>query len=298
MIESLPFRHELFYSIAIGKISPPPAGKGRFVFMVTLTLTHFLIVCPLVFLAGFVDAVAGGGGLISLPAYLISGLPVHNAIGTNKLSSFMGTSLATYGYARKGYIPWKLSSVCVVIALIGSTLGANLALLIDDSIFKLIMLIILPLTGVYVMRSKSLQGDAAAASASQKRMVLVSLGAALVIGIYDGFYGPGTGTFLLLILTGLGHMSLQKANGISKAINLATNAAALVVYLQNGKVLFSLGLAAGAFSLVGSWLGVRFFEKGGSKSVKLIIPIVLVLFFIKILSEMLPVWLTQFSISV
>ena len=91
---------------------------------------------------------------------------------------------------------------------------------------------------------------------------------------------------------------LQKANGISKAINLATNAAALVVYLQNGKVLFSLGLAAGAFSLVGSWLGVRFFEKGGSKSVKLIIPIVLVLFFIKILSEMLPVWLTQFSISV
>lgn len=266
--------------------------------MVTLTLTHFLIVCPLVFLAGFVDAVAGGGGLISLPAYLISGLPVHNAIGTNKLSSFMGTSLATYGYARKGYIPWKLSSVCVVIALIGSTLGANLALLIDDSIFKLIMLIILPLTGVYVMRSKSLQGDAAATSASQKRMVLVSLGAALVIGIYDGFYGPGTGTFLLLILTGLGHMSLQKANGISKAINLATNAAALVVYLQNGKVLFSLGLAAGAFSLVGSWLGVRFFEKGGSKSVKLIIPIVLVLFFIKILSEMLPVWLTQFSISV
>ena len=163
--------------------------------MVTLTLTHFLIVCPLVFLAGFVDAVAGGGGLISLPAYLISGLPVHNAIGTNKLSSFMGTSLATYGYARKGYIPWKLSSVCVVIALIGSTLGANLALLIDDSIFKLIMLIILPLTGVYVMRSKSLQGDAAAASASQKRMVLVSLGAALVIGIYDGFYGPAPAPF-------------------------------------------------------------------------------------------------------
>ncbi len=259
--------------------------------MVTLTPMHFLIVCPLVFLAGFVDAVAGGGGLISLPAYMISGLPVHNAIATNKLSSFMGTSLATYGYARKGYIPWKLSSICVVIALIGSTMGANLALLIDDSIFKLIMLIILPLTGVYVMRSKSLDGTAQAESGSQTRMALISMGAALAIGIYDGFYGPGTGTFLLLILTGLAKMPLQKANGVSKAINLATNAAALIVYLQNGKVLFALGLTAGAFSLVGSWLGVRFFEKGGSKSVKLIIPVVLVLFFIKILSEMLPTWL-------
>lgn len=259
--------------------------------MVTLTPMHFLIVCPLVFLAGFVDAVAGGGGLISLPAYMISGLPVHNAIATNKLSSFMGTSLATYGYARKGYIPWKLSSICVVIALIGSTMGANLALLIDDSIFKLIMLIILPLTGVYVMRSKSLDGTAQSETGSTTRMALISMGAALAIGIYDGFYGPGTGTFLLLILTGLAKMPLQKANGISKAINLATNAAALVVYLQNGKVLFALGLAAGVFSLVGSWLGVRFFEKGGSKSVKLIIPVVLVLFFIKILSEMLPTWL-------
>ena len=259
--------------------------------MFTLTPMHFLIVCPLVFLAGFVDAVAGGGGLISLPAYMISGLPVHNAIATNKLSSFMGTSLATYGYARKGYIPWKLSSICVVIALIGSTMGANLALLIDDSIFKLIMLIILPLTGVYVMRSKSLDGTAQSETGSTTRMALISMGAALAIGIYDGFYGPGTGTFLLLILTGLAKMPLQKANGISKAINLATNAAALVVYLQNGKVLFELGLAAGVFSLVGSWLGVRFFEKGGSKSVKLIIPVVLVLFFIKILSEMLPTWL-------
>lgn len=256
--------------------------------MVSLTPLHFMIVCPLVFLAGFVDAVAGGGGLISLPAYMISGLPVHNAIGTNKLSSFMGTSLATWRYARRGFIPWKLGSVCVVIALIGSSLGANLALLIDDFIFKIIMLFILPLTGVYVMRSKSLQGDGEASPLSPALTWAVSLGAALLIGVYDGFYGPGTGTFLLLILTGLAHMPLQKANGVTKAINLATNAAALAVYLANGKVLLVLGLCAGVFSLAGSWLGVRFFEKGGSKSVKLIIPVVLVLFFIKILSELLP----------
>lgn len=266
--------------------------------MVTLTPMHFLIVCPLVFLASFVDAIAGGGGLISLPAYMMSGLPVHNAIGTNKLSNFMGTGLATYRFARKGYIPLKLGLISAVIALAGSTIGANLALLIDDSIFKLIMLIILPLTGVYVMRSKALQSSSDPEPCSPCRTWAVALAAALVIGVYDGFYGPGTGTFLLLILSGIGHMNLREANGITKAINISTNAAALAVYLLNGKVLLPLGLTASIFSLTGSYFGTKVFDKGGAKAVKLMIPVVLVLFFIKILSEMLPVWLPQFSIFV
>lgn len=99
-------------------------------------IIEFLIVCPMVFIAGFVDAVAGGGGLISLPAYLMSGLPVHYAIGTNKLSSGMGSALAKWMYAKKGYIDWKMAFCCLVCALIGSALGANIALLISDSIFK------------------------------------------------------------------------------------------------------------------------------------------------------------------
>ena len=113
-----------------------------------LTALQFLIVCPLVFLAGLVDAMAGGGGLISLPAYLISGLPVHYAIGTNKLSSGMGTTLATWRFARSGYIHWKLALFCAVCALVGSTTGARLALLIPDAAFRVIMLVVLPLTDV------------------------------------------------------------------------------------------------------------------------------------------------------
>ncbi len=117
-----------------------------------ISIIQFLIVCPLVFLAGFVDAVAGGGGLISLPAYLIAGFPVHFAIGTNKISSAMGTTLTTVRYTKSGFIPWKQAIFCVVFALAGSACGANLALLIDDYIFKIIMLVILPLTGAYVMK--------------------------------------------------------------------------------------------------------------------------------------------------
>ena len=116
----------------------------------------YLIVCPLVFLGGFVDAVAGGGGLISLPAYMIAGLPVHNAIATNKLSSAMGTSIATTKLALAHYIPWKKALPCVIAALIGSNIGANLALLVSDALFKRIMLVVLPLTAFYIFRTRDL----------------------------------------------------------------------------------------------------------------------------------------------
>ncbi len=99
------------------------------------TFLQYAVICPLVMLAGFVDAIAGGGGLISLPGYLLSGLPVHNAIATNKMSSTMGTVLATFKFAKSGFIPWKLSLSCVVCAFAGSSLGANLALLMDAKIF-------------------------------------------------------------------------------------------------------------------------------------------------------------------
>ena len=112
-----------------------------------LTPLRFLIVCPLVFAAGFVDSIAGGGGLISLPAYLISGLPVHASIATNKLSSSMGTMIATARYARSGYVNWRLSVFCVTAALIGASLGASLALWIGDSLFR--CLIELPIIILY-----------------------------------------------------------------------------------------------------------------------------------------------------
>ena len=251
------------------------------------TVIPYLIVCPLVFIAGFVDAVAGGGGLISLPAYMLSGIPVHMAIGTNKLSSGMGTALATFRYARSGYIRWKLAVYCVISALIGSACGAELALLIDDGVFKIIMLVILPLTAAYVLSGKALAAGEEKGALPQWKVTLISMVVALVIGAYDGFYGPGTGTFLILLLTGLAHMRLSEANGIAKAINLSTNVAALTVYLLNGKVIFPLGLTAGCFSLAGNYIGTRFFAKGGAKAVKPIILIVLAIFFVKVLTEVL-----------
>lgn len=250
-----------------------------------ITMTHFLIVCPLVFLAGFVDSIAGGGGLISLPAYMISGIPVHSAIGTNKLSSGMGTSLATWRYYKNGYIEWKLALVCAVCAWFASNLGAHLGLLLDDGVFKIVLLFILPLTAYYVFKCKVL--DVEREPFSKKKTAVIAMAVASVIGAYDGFYGPGTGTFLILLLTSMAHMKLSEANGISKVINLTTNISSFTVLLLEGKVYLLLGAMAGLFSIMGNYIGTTFFDRGGAKFVKPTIGVVLGIFFIRVLTEIL-----------
>lgn len=249
-----------------------------------LTLTHFLIVCPLVFLAGFVDAIAGGGGLISLPAYMMAGIPVHLALGTNKLSATFGAIISAWRYIKKGYAPLKLSLFCVVCALIGSGVGAKLALLLDDKYFKVIMLALLPITAFYILRKRAF--DDSREPLSEWKTIFIGMAIALALGLYDGFYGPGTGTFLIILLTSAAHLTLNNANGVAKVINLSTNIAALTVFAFGGAALVTLGLVGGLFSIVGSYAGTVCFERGGVKAVKPIMMGVMVLFFIKVLSEL------------
>lgn len=252
-----------------------------------LTFAHYLIVCPLVAVAGFVDSIAGGGGLISLPAYLISGLPVHACIATNKLSSAMGTTVATAKYARAGYIDWHLAVFCAAASLLGASLGANAALLIPDAVFRAVMLVVLPLTALYVLRKKDLFSGADRRDLSFRRTALLATAIAFALGMYDGFYGPGTGTFLILLLTRLAHMELHRANGITKVINLASNYASLAVYLLHAQVLLPLGLCAGAFSIAGNYAGSRCFTQRGAAIARPVILLVLLVFMGRTALEML-----------
>ena len=252
----------------------------------TLTPLHFLIVCPLVAIAGFIDSIAGGGGLISLPAYLISGLPVHTCIATNKLSSSMGTAIATAKYARSGYVDWPLAAFGAAFALLGAALGARFAMLIPDGVFRVLMLIVLPLTALYVLRHKKLFHDETRTDVPFGRAAALTSAVSLAVGTYDGFYGPGTGTFLLLLLTRFAHMDLQRANGVTKVINLSSNISSLTVYLLGGQVLYPLGLCAGAFSILGNYLGSRCFTSKGAGIARPVILLVLFVFFARTLLEL------------
>lgn len=243
---------------------------------------EFLIVCPLTFLAGFIDAVAGGGGLVSLPAFLFAGVPVHMALGTNKLSSSMGTTIATIKYACEGYMVASLVAAGIPLALLGSALGSSAVLLVGDWIIQWIMLVILPFAAFFVLKTKDLDRFAAK-EISRRRAALITAAIALVVGFYDGFYGPGTGTFLMLLLTVLGHQTVRTAAGTTKAINLSTNLAALVVFLVNGTVLLPLGLASGAFNICGNYLGARGFVRQGSALARPLMLVVIVLFAIRLI---------------
>ncbi len=250
-----------------------------------LTPKVFLIVCPLLFLAGFVDSIAGGGGLISLPAYLFAGLPAHLAIGTNKLSSACGTSLTTARFIRGGLVRWRLALPGVAAAVLGSGLGSRLSLLADERLIRSLLLPVLPTAAFLVLNRRLFPDRTQDEEISEKRTLLVCIAAALVIGFYDGFYGPGTGTFLIIAFTVFAKLSVGTANAHAKVINLTTNLTSLAVFLRGGTVLIPLGLAAAACNMLGNYVGSGLALSRGAKITRPVILAVLALLMIKLLTE-------------
>lgn len=250
-------------------------------------MISYLIVCPLVFLAGLVDAIAGGGGLISLPAYIIAGVPAHVALGTNKLASSMGTTISTARYLKNGYLKGKQMlpiAVCASIAsLIGSVIGSSLSLLVSEQVIKNMMIIVLPVVAFYVLQNKNFGEKTEQKELSSKATFMIAVLAGFAIGGYDGFYGPGTGTFLILVLTGAARMGVKKASALTKVINLSSNVAALINFVINGAVLYPLGLAAGVFCIAGHYIGSGLVVHNGQKIVRPVVLLVLAILFIKIL---------------
>ena len=253
-------------------------------FPVPLTWKMVLIVAAGVFLASFVDGIAGGGGIISVPTYFLTGLPAHIALGTNKLSSCIGTAVSTARFVRSGYADWKLAIPSVLLALVGAHLGTRLQLALDGNLLKWLLLIILPITAIVVLRQKKLPEERGEIDPLRQKLIVFS--ASLVVGAYDGFYGPGTGTFLILIYCGLAKLDLRTASGNVKLVNLASNIGALFTSLINGKVFIVLGLIGAVFSIAGHWLGSGIAIKDGSKIVRPVILIVLVLLAVRVITEL------------
>lgn len=249
----------------------------------TLSIGTFLFVCPLLFLAGLVDAIGGGGGLISLPAYLIAGLPMHQAVATNKLSSTCGTTLATLRFIKNKLVNFKLAIPSVISAIIGSSIGAKLSLMMDERIMEYILFVVLPLAAFIVLNKKLFKDNPDAKLTLNAKTYMTAVIAALIIGMYDGFYGPGTGTFLIIAFTTFAKISVGSANAQAKVINLTTNITSLIIFILNGQVLFSLGLAAAACNMLGGYIGAGLVINKGSRIVKPTILLVLLLLFLKIL---------------
>jgi len=237
----------------------------------------------MLFLAGLVDAIGGGGGLISLPAYLLAGVPVHNAIATNKLSSTCGTALTTVRFIRQGLVNWIIAVPTAIAGILGSFLGANLSMHVDERIMQNILFFVLPVVAFVVMNPKLFRDRERSSPEPNRRLFLVAVISAFVIGVYDGFYGPGTGTFLIIALTVFAGMDMRSANAQTKVINLTTNVTSLVIFLMNAQAILPLGLAAAACNMAGNYVGSSLALKQGSRVTRPVIVLVLVLLFLKVL---------------
>jgi uncharacterized membrane protein YfcA len=254
-----------------------------------ITVTTYLIVLPLIFFAGLVDSIAGGGGLISVPAYMVAGLPPHFVLGNNKFSSCIGTTFTTARYFKHGLIDIKFAIWSAIFALIGSSIGTNIVLMLDPHFLNYVLLFLLPIILIFSLIKKDLGKVNNSHLISNKKKYFLIILASLVIGFYDGFFGPGTGAFLILFFTGLLHYDFVKANGNTKVINLSSNIAALTTFLIHGKVLFALAIPAAVFGILGNLVGSKIVLTKGSKIIKPFFLIVVGLLFIKIL------WTTFFS---
>lgn len=255
----------------------------------TLTVLALLALAGLT--AGFVDAVVGGGGLIQLPALLL-GLPGATPVqvlATNKLGSICGTSVSSLTYYRRVRPDPRTFAPLMLLAFVGSALGAVVASHIPGSAFDPIVLVALLVVGAYVLLKPEL-GEATALRYGGRRHLGAAVGVGLVVGFYDGALGPGTGSFFVFALVGLLGYSFLEASAKARMANWATNLAALCVFVPQGAVLWKVGLVMGLANLLGGYLGARTAIARGSGFVRVLFVVVVGAFVVRIGGEVLGLW--------
>lgn len=240
-----------------------------------------------VFLASFLDAIAGGGGIISVPTYLIglTGKPIYYVFGTNKFSSCLGTAFSFGRFAKEGYVNWKLFLPAVILALVGAAGGTWLQLRTPAEILKYMLLLILPVMAWLTLRSKNWPDEPE--PIAPRRQAVIIWASALLVGVYDGYYGPGTGTFLMMLFIHLAKLDTRHAAGGVKIVNLASNIGSLITAFRAGTVLLGVGGICATGSILGHFLGAGMTIKNGSRIVRPAVVIVLLLLMLKIVSELL-----------
>jgi uncharacterized membrane protein YfcA len=215
-------------------------------------------------LTGFIDAIAGGGGLVMMPALLFAGLSPLQALGTNKLQSMFGTGTALRNYARSGLVEWRPNRLSVLLVFVGAVAGVLVVQRIETRLLNLIIPVLLVAAALYVLLSPRMSDDDAHHRVSSRGYAPV----AGAIGFYDGFFGPGTGTFFTTSLVALRGYGLTKATALTKLFNFTSNVASVLMFALGGHMLWLLGLCMAAGAMLGGWLGSHTAIKFGARLIR------------------------------
>lgn len=237
------------------------------------------------FLAGFIDSVAGGGGLLMVPAYLLAGLPPHVTLGTNKFVSSFGTSMAVYNFVRKGKTSLKIILCGVLFVLCGAFIGSKTVLLVNQDLLGKMIVFLLPVGVVATLYPKKKLAHAHNLVKTDFYLKIPLIG--LIVGFYDGFFGPGTGSFLALSFYVFLRLNLIEATANAKVFNLISNLGALTAFVIGGKVFYALGIPLAIASMLGNYTGSHLAIKKGEKFIKLFLVIVLAILFVTLVWKFL-----------
>lgn len=232
-----------------------------------MTLINIILVCIAGFLGSVVDAIVGGGGLITMPALIAAGLPTHIALGTNKFASSMGTMSSCYHYYKSGNVNLNLLKYLLPFSLIGSALGVLTVLALEPDFLKVLIIILVVVIGSYTLIKKDLGLENRFTGLSSKKIKLgIALG--FVLGFYNGFFGPGTGSFLIFGLISIFGFDFKKASANAKLMNFFGNFIALIFFLLNGKVFFTVAIPMAICMIIGGKVGAKLAIRKGATFIK------------------------------
>jgi hypothetical protein len=233
-------------------------------------LTDIIIVCVAALAAGFIDAIVGGGGLVQTPVVFMTfpHLPVASLLGTTKIPSFSGTAVSFYQYSKRVTIEWKLIAWIALVAFFSALLGSWMVSRISNQTFKPIILGALVIVAIYTYTKKNF-GQHEVKHLSLSDSLFRGIASGVLIGFYDGFIGPGTGSFLVLAFIGLlGHDFLH-ASAHAKMVNLATNIASIIYFSSTGHIVYELAIPMAVCNMAGGFIGTRFALLKGNKFIRL-----------------------------
>ncbi len=219
---------------------------------------EIITLCIAAFAAGFIDAIVGGGGLVQTPATLVTlpQFPVATLLGTTKIPSFTGTSIAAFQYAKRITLQWKLLGLMCSIALVAAYAGSQTVSMVSNHFMKPVIFVVLIMVAVYTYTNKNF-GTAAEKTGPLKNEWLYAALFALGIGFYDGFIGPGAGSFLVLFFISILKFDFLKASAHAKFVNLATNMGSIIFFAGSGHILFQFAIPMAVCNFTGSLFGAR-----------------------------------------
>lgn len=248
-----------------------------------ITIGCFILCGLAALLGGFIDAISGGGGLLTMPALLVGGVPPHLALATNKVSACMGTTVSLVNYSLHGLVRWRVVASGILFSLAGSWAGTMLALHIEAAVLEKILLVLLPLAMLLSLLPQKETVVREPLSGAAYWIVLPLVCGC--IGLYDGFFGPGTGTFLIMGLHWLLRMDLVGASATAKAFNLASNTGSAVSFIWHGVIIWPLALVMGVCLMVGNWAGSACAIRVGGKAVRIFLLVSLAILMLTLLFQ-------------